>query len=177
MDLADLWLFWLWCPPLAPCLQVNPGTFNALLNNSVVTGSSCLDVYNLVIWLPAIISSLFVVSIDTSVGLVLPHKSSSSKGCALRIFSTVHDELDDCMFVSDTWTPMLGVPLGEMDSSVVVESSTCAPAVLPVTLSFSSDFDSSPFFSSSFLPSRWLAGLLLGYYVDRYLAIASMLVG
>ena len=45
---------------------------------------------DLVIWLPAIFSSLFTVSIDTSVGLVLSQKSSFT-GCAPNILSTVHD--------------------------------------------------------------------------------------
>ena len=42
---------------------------------------------NLVIWLPAIFSSLFTVSIDTSVGLVLSQKSLFT-GCAANISST-----------------------------------------------------------------------------------------
>ena len=160
MGLVDLWSLWWWCPPPASCLRVNSSTFDALFNNSVVTGSSCLDIWNLVIWLPAIISSLFSVSIDTSVGLVLPQKSSSSMGCTLRIPCTVRNELDDCTFVSDTWAPMLGVPLSGVDSSVVVVSSTCALAVLPVIQSLSSDFDWSPFLIS-FFASTLISGLVV----------------
>ena len=55
---------------------------------------------------------------------------------------------------------MLGVPLGTVDSSVVVVSSTCAPAVPPVILSLSPDFDSSPFFFSIFA-SMLINGLVV----------------
>ena len=152
--LADCGLLRLWYPPSAPYYRVTHGTFDTLFNKSVVTGSSCLGVWNSVIWLSIIISSLFAVSIDTSVGLVLPQKSSRSMGCAPKIFSTVCSELDDCIFVSYTRAPMLGAPLGTVDFSVVVVSSTCAPVVPPVLLSLSLDLYSSPFFLSPFLPLR-----------------------
>ena len=101
VDLAVCGSLWLLCPPSAPCLQVTSGTFDTLINNSVVTGYSCLGVWNLVICLPAIISLLFTVSIDTSVGLVLLQKSSSSMRCAPKISIRVRGELDNYTFVSD----------------------------------------------------------------------------
>ena len=117
----------------------------------ICSRSSCSDVWNLVIWLPVIISASFAVSIDTSMGLVLPQKSSLSMGCTPKISFTVRNEFDNCTFVSDMWVPMQGFPVGTVDSSVVVVSSTCALAVQTVILSLSSDFDSSPFFLSPFL--------------------------
>ena len=104
------------------------------------------------ICLPAIISSLVAVSIDTSEGLMLPQKLSSFMRCASKVASIVRSELDNCIFVSEMWASILGAQLETVGSSVVVAFSTCASAVQPVLLSLSSDFESSPFFLSLFLP-------------------------
>ena len=126
------------------------GTFGTLFSNSGWTGSSYSCVWNSVIWLQAIISLLFVVSIDTSLGLVPAQKSSSFMRCAPKISSTVRDERDNCTFVSKTWTPILASPLGVMDSSLVVISPTCTPVMSHVLLSLSLDFGSSPLFYPPF---------------------------
>ena len=144
-DVVDCGSLLLWCPRPKSCLQITFGAFNTLFNNSIVAGSSCLCVWNSVIWLPAIISSLFAVLIDTSVGLVSPQNSSFT-GWAPNISSIVCDGRDGAWFFSKTWAPRLAPPLGVVDSSVVVVSSTCAPAVPPVLLSLSLGFESPPFF-------------------------------
>ena len=72
---------------------------------------------------------------------------------------------------------MLALPLGVVVFLFVVVSSTCTPAVPTVLLSLSSDFGSSPSLLFPLFPPHWLVGLLLGYYVGRYLAVDSISVG
>ena len=149
-----------------------------MFSSSGWTDPQNLNVCCSVLWLPAMTSLLFAVSIDTLLGLVPPQRSSPM-GCAPKISSTERVGRDSCPVASETWAPILAPPLEALKSSGVVVSPTCAPAVPVVLLSLSSDLGSSPFFPflSPFLFWRWWVEFLLGYYVDIYLAIALIVGG
>ena len=112
-------------------------------SSGVISLSS--GVWNLVIWLSAISSSLFTVLIDTSAGLVFTQKVSSIS-CAPNTSSTVCGVWDVAWFVSETWAPRLASLLGAVVSSFVALSSTCAPAVPVVALSLFKILDHPLFF-------------------------------
>ena len=82
------------------------------------------------------ISALFTVSIDTSLGL-LRLQIASSTGCAANNSSTDRAGRNVRYDVSDTCAPILAPSLGAVESSGVVPS-MCAPAVPEVVVSLSS---------------------------------------
>ena len=129
-------------------------------------------------WLPSMIFLLFAVSIEMSIGLVPPLKSSSSMGCAPEIFYRT------------CWTRRLFIGFHNVstDTSYSARSDglfrwfrisnvcTCSTSRV-IVLVFR--FWIIPLLSTSipFLPLCWLAEFLLGYCVDRYLAIDLIMGG
>ena len=96
-------------------------------------------------WLPAIISALFTVSIDMSLGLVWLQIASST-GCAASSSSTDRAWQNAGFLISERCVLLLDSLLGAVESWGVVMSTTWDPAVPVLSLSLSSDLGLSPFF-------------------------------
>ena len=116
-----------------------------MISSSGWTDPRNFNVHCSLMWLPIMTSSLFAVSIDTSIQLIPPQRLSPMR-CTPKISSTECVGQDDCPVASETWAPILAPPLRAVYSSDVVMFPTCTPAVPAVLLSMSLDLGLSPFF-------------------------------